>query len=189
MSSWLLPKNTKDLKADCIAGLYQYLSKHANFCIMANAIQLGVAVDQISGIAFALVQRPQRERRTSTGVRQTFEPGVIGTLDAHRDIHRCYRRRKTDKSWRRKKLVSMAVSAKMPRLQPWFSVSPLHRVKGSLRRAAPALDPAPRRQKPCPLFWRRRILSDLRSHSQPKSRRRTRKPAFREHHRGRSGRA
>ena len=62
--------------------------------------------------------------------------------------------------------VSMAVSAKMPRLQPWFSVSPLHRVKGSLRRAAPALDPAPRRQKPCPLFWRRRIVSDLRSHSQ-----------------------
>ena len=34
------------------------------------------------------------------------------------DFSRCYRRRKTDKSWRRKNLVSMAVSAKMPRLQP-----------------------------------------------------------------------
>ena len=63
----------------------------------------------------------------------------------------------------------MAVSAKMPRLQPWSSVSPLRRVKGSLRRAAPALDPAPRRQKPCPLFWRRQIVSDLRSHSQGES--------------------
>ena len=61
----------------------------------------------------------------------------------------------------------MAVSAKMPRSQPWISVSPFRRVKGSLRRAAPALDPAPRRQIPCPLFWRRQIVSDLRSHSHP----------------------
>ena len=45
----------------------------------------------------------------------------------------CYRRRKTDKSWRQKTPFSVAESAKVPRSKPWISVSPFNRVKGSLR--------------------------------------------------------
>ena len=48
--------------------------------------RLGIAVDQMLGIA--LVQMLQRERRTGTVAQQTFEPRPVGTLDTHRAIHR-----------------------------------------------------------------------------------------------------
>ena len=50
------------------------------------ARRLGIAVDQMLGIA--LVQIFEGERRTGTVAQQTFEPNPVGALDAHRAIHR-----------------------------------------------------------------------------------------------------
>ena len=50
------------------------------------AHRLGIAVDQMQGIA--LVQMRMRERRTGTVAQQTFEPRPVGALDAYRTIHR-----------------------------------------------------------------------------------------------------
>ena len=51
-------------------------------------------------------------------------------------IAQCYRRCKSADIWRRKAPFCMAVSAKLPRLQPCAIVLPLRRVKGALRQAA-----------------------------------------------------
>jgi len=50
------------------------------------ARRLGVAGDQMLGIV--LLQMSQRKKRSRTVPRQTFESQPVGTLDAHRAIHR-----------------------------------------------------------------------------------------------------
>ena len=94
-----------------------------------SAAQRGATTD--TARAQVLAQALFRQRALGRGPAARYVARILTA------VAQCYRRCKSDTRWRRKKLVSMAVSAKMPRLQPWFSVSPLRRAADRARDQLP----------------------------------------------------